>query len=57
MKENGLKYVTFSFADGALEAAPAVRNAFFLYDLHIFLFLFSVFIFLNLELNCCCPLR
>lgn len=25
MKENGLKYVTFSTADGALEAAPAVR--------------------------------
>lgn len=27
MKENGLKYVTFSTADGALEAAPAVRYA------------------------------
>ena len=25
MKENGLKHVTFSTADGALEAAPAVR--------------------------------
>lgn len=24
MKENGLKHVTFSTADGALEAAPAV---------------------------------
>ena len=25
MKENGLRHVTFSTADGALEAAPAVR--------------------------------
>lgn len=25
MKENGIKHVTFSTADGALEAAPAVR--------------------------------
>lgn len=25
LKENGLKHVTFSTADGALEAAPAVR--------------------------------
>lgn len=25
MKENGLEHVTFSTADGALEAAPAVR--------------------------------
>jgi len=29
MKENGLKHVTFSTADGALEAAPAVRIFFF----------------------------
>ena len=27
MKENGLKHVTFSTADGALEAAPAVRDS------------------------------
>lgn len=26
MKENGLSHVTFSTADGALEAAPAVSN-------------------------------
>ena len=57
MKENGLKYVAFSTADGALEAAPTVINAFFLYDLHISLFLFAIFVFLYLELNCCCPLR
>lgn len=25
MRENGIKHVTFSTADGALEAAPAVR--------------------------------
>jgi hypothetical protein len=25
MKENGIKHVVFSTADGALEAAPAVR--------------------------------
>ena len=57
MKENGLKYVTFSTAKGAPEVALAVKNAFFLYDLHISLFLFAIFIFLYLELNCCCPLR
>jgi len=28
MKENGLKHVTFSTADGALEAAPAVVLSF-----------------------------
>lgn len=28
MKDNGLKHVTFSTADGALEAAPAVRITF-----------------------------
>lgn len=27
MKESGLKHVTFSTADGALEAAPAVRDS------------------------------
>jgi len=27
MKENGFKHVTFSTADGALEAAPAVRDS------------------------------
>ena len=27
MKETGLKHVTFSTADGALEAAPAVRDS------------------------------
>lgn len=26
LKENGLNHVTFSSADGALEAAPAVNN-------------------------------
>ena len=46
MKENGLKYVTFSTAKGAPEVALAVKNAFFLYDLHISLFLFAIFIFL-----------
>ncbi|CAH8392041.1 unnamed protein product [Eruca vesicaria subsp. sativa] len=34
MKENGIKHVTFSTADGALEAAPAVR---FLLYMHIIL--------------------
>lgn len=29
MKDNGFQNVTFSIADGALEAAPAVRNNFF----------------------------
>lgn len=29
MKENGIKHVTFSTADGALEAAPAVRFTIF----------------------------
>jgi len=31
MKESGLKHVTFSTADGALEAAPAVREIVFVY--------------------------
>ena len=36
MKENGLKHVTFSTADGALEAAPAVRTVFVLLEvLHL----------------------
>lgn len=34
MKENGLKHVVFSTADGALEAAPAVRNTSFYYSLN-----------------------
>ncbi|CAK9168244.1 unnamed protein product [Ilex paraguariensis] len=33
MKENGLKHATFSTADGALEAAPAVRITSLLYNL------------------------
>jgi hypothetical protein len=27
MKDNGIKHVAFSTADGALEAAPAVRDS------------------------------
>ena len=34
MRENGLKHVSFSTADGALEAAPAVRL--FLCRLNVF---------------------
>lgn len=33
MKENGLEHVTFSTADGALEAAPAVRINSILFDI------------------------
>jgi len=32
MKESGLKHVTFSTADGALEAAPAVRDSVYLLE-------------------------
>lgn len=42
MRENGLKHVTFSTADGALEAAPAVRNCFLLYNQEIFFLLLVV---------------
>lgn len=31
MKDNGLNHVTFSTADGALEAAPAVSNILFVF--------------------------
>ena len=50
MKENALKYVTFSTADGALEAASEVRNAFFLYDLHIVSFCYFRFPLFRTEL-------
>jgi hypothetical protein len=43
MRENGLKHVSFSTADGALEAAPAVRNSFLLYNLEIIFLLLVVF--------------
>lgn len=32
MKDNGIKHVAFSTADGALEAAPAVRDVFVLLE-------------------------